>query len=96
MLGDIDAVAFDVFDPAFRNGSVGVVFGFRVGNFLDFFDAIDFETKMMNAPRILLGMDQREIEVAVGEINRSPGRRVFLPCRKLFCSTPRSCRDPRR
>ena len=66
MLGHIDAVAFDVFDPAFRDGSVGVVLGFRVGNFLDLFDAIDLETKVVDSPRIFLGMDEREIEMAVG------------------------------
>ena len=59
MLRDIDAIAFDVFDPAFGNRPVGVVFGFGVGNFLDVFDAIDFETKVMNAPRIFVGVDKR-------------------------------------
>ena len=58
MLGHVDAVAFGVFDPTFRNGSVGVVLGFRVGNFLDFFDAIDLETKVVDSPRIFLGMDE--------------------------------------
>jgi len=66
MLRYIDAIAFDIFDPAFRDRSVGVVLGFRVGNFLDFFDAIDFETKVMDSPWIFLGMDESEIEMAVG------------------------------
>ena len=48
------------------NGSVGVVLGFGVGNFFDFFDAIDLETKVVNSPRIFLGMDKSEIEMAVG------------------------------
>src|SRR6266481_7092139 len=64
MLGHINTVTFDIFDPAFRNGSVGVVLGFRVGNFLDFFHAIDFETKVMDSPRIFFGMDESEIEMA--------------------------------
>ena len=66
MLGNIDAVAFDVFDPALGNRPVGVVFGFRVGNFLDLLDAIDLEAKMMNPPRIFVAMDESEIEMAVG------------------------------
>ena len=78
MLGHINTVTFDIFDPAFRNGSVGVVLGFRVGNFLDFFDAIDFETKVMDSPRIFFAMDESEIEMAVGEINSSPGPPMFL------------------
>ena len=45
MFGHVDPVAFDIFDPAFRDRSVGVVLGFGVGNFLNVFDAIDFETK---------------------------------------------------
>ena len=78
MLGHIDAVAFDIFDPAFRDRSIGVVLGFRVGDFLDFFDAIDFETKVMDSPRIFLAMDEREIEMAVGEIDSSPGPPMFF------------------
>ena len=78
MLGDIDAVAFDVLNPAFRNGSVGVVLGFGIGDFLDVFDAIDFETKVVDSPRIFLGMDEREIEMAVGSVNRSPRPPMFF------------------
>src|SRR5215510_7976023 len=66
VLGDVNPVAFDIFDPAFRNRSVGVVLGFGVGNFLDFFDAIDFETKVMDSPRIFLAVYQSEIKMAVG------------------------------
>src|SRR5262244_2894619 len=78
VLGDVDPVAFDIFDPALRDRSVGVVLGFGVGNFLDFFDAIDFETKVMDSPRIFLAMYQSEIEMAVGEINSAPRSAVFF------------------
>ena len=66
VFGHVNPVAFDILDPAFRNSSVGVVLGFGVGNFLNFFDAIDFETKVMDSPRIFLTVDEGEIEMAVG------------------------------
>ena len=66
MFGDVDTIAFGVFNPTLRNGSVGVVLGFGGGNFLDFFDAIDLETKVVNSPWIFLCMDKSEIEMAVG------------------------------
>ena len=66
VFGDVDTIALDVLDPALRNGPVGVVLGFGVGNFLNFFDAIDLETKVVDSPRIFFAMNESEIQMAIG------------------------------
>src|SRR5690242_3054344 len=72
MLRDIDAVPFDVLDPTFGNRAVGIILGFGIGDFFYVFDAIDFEPKMVNAPRILFAVNQRQVEMTVGQINCAP------------------------
>ena len=59
MLRDIDAIAFDVLDPALSNRAVSVLLSFGVGDPLDLLDTINHEAKVMNAPGILVAMDER-------------------------------------
>src|SRR5215208_4022443 len=70
MLRDINAVAFGILDPALGDRSISVGFGGGVGNFFDRFDTIDLETEVMNAPGIFVRVNQSEIHMAVGQINR--------------------------
>src|SRR6516162_8557781 len=78
VLGDIDAVALDVLDPAFGDRAVGIILGFGICDLFDLFDALDFETEVVDSPRIFFAVDEREIHVAVGEINRPAGPTMFF------------------